>query len=92
MCIRDRYRDAWSRQLTRTRADLHRLSERAAANHTAKTLLAELSQDAPATLRTAADVLQTRLDPLPADDRQTEWRRLLHRLNESCLLYTSRCV
>ena len=77
------YRDAWSRQLTQTRADLHRLSERAAANHTAKTLLAELSLDAPVTLRTAAEVLQTRLDPLPAADRQAEWRRLLQRLNET---------
>ncbi len=77
------YREALNRRLTQTRADLHRLSERAAANHAAKTLLAELSQDAPATLRTAAEVLQTRLDPLPADDRQSEWRRLLQRLNES---------
>ena len=77
------YRDVLNRQLTQTRANLQRLSERAAANHTAKTLLEELSQDAPATLRTAAEVLQTRLDPLPADDRQTEWQRLLQRLNES---------
>ena len=77
------YRDALNRHLTQTRADLHRLSERAAANHTAKTLLAELSQDAPATLRTAAEVLQTRLDPLPANDRQIEWQRLLQRLNET---------
>lgn len=77
------YRDALNRRLTQTRADLHRLSERAAANHAAKTLLAELSQDAPATLRTVADVLQTHLDLLPTDDRQAEWRRLLQRLNES---------
>jgi len=75
------YRDALNRHLTQTRADLHRLSERAAANHAAKTLLAELSQDAPTTLRTAAEVLQTRLDLLPADDRQTAWQRLLQRLN-----------
>ena len=72
-----------SRRLTQTRADLHRLSERTAANHTAKSVFAELSQDPPATLRTAAEVLQTRPDPLPADDRQIEWQRLLHRLNET---------
>jgi hypothetical protein len=77
------YRDALNRHLTQTRADLHRLSERAAANYTAKTLLAELSQDTPATLRTAAEVLQTRLDLLPADNRQTEWQRLLQRLNQT---------
>jgi hypothetical protein len=77
------YRDTLNRQLTQTRADLHRLGERAAANHSAKTLLAGLSQDPTATLRTAAEVLQTRLDPLPADDRQTEWQRLRQRLNES---------
>ena len=50
------YRDALNRHLTQARADLHRLGERAAANHSAKSLLAELSQDPPATLRTAAEV------------------------------------
>lgn len=77
------YQDALNRQLTQARGDLHRLSERAAANHSAKTLLAELSQDAPTTLRTAAEVLQTRPDPLPANDRQVEWQRLRQRLNQT---------
>ena len=76
------YREILSQHLAHARADLQRLSERAAANRAVKTLLAELSQDAPATMRTAAEVLQASADPVPTD-RRAEWQRLFGRLNET---------
>ncbi|MCB1765315.1 MAG: hypothetical protein KDJ22_04515 [Candidatus Competibacteraceae bacterium] len=76
------YRDRLNQQLLQARADLQRLSERAAANHTAKTLLAELSQDAATPLRTAAEVLHVHADLLPTTDRPAEWQRLFSRLND----------
>lgn len=75
------YREILSQHLACVRADLQRLSERAAANRAVKTLLAELSQNAPATMRTAAEVLQACADPV-STDRQVEWQRLFGRLNE----------
>ncbi len=77
------YRNRLHQQLLQARAELQRLTERAAANHAAKTLLAGLSPDAPAVLRTAADVLETNATPSPADDRQAEWQRLFQRLNDA---------
>jgi hypothetical protein len=76
------YREILSQHLAHARADLQRLSERAAANRAVKTLLAELSQDAPATMRTAAEVLQASADPV-STDRQAVWQRLLDRLNKT---------
>ena len=76
------YRTRLHQQLLQTRADLQRLGERAAANQAVQTLLATLSPDAPATLRTAAEVLETNATPSPAADRQTEWQRLFQRLND----------
>ncbi len=77
-----RYRETLSRHLAHARTDLQHLSERTVANSAVKHLLAELSQDAPATVRTAAEVLQARA-ALTQTDRQAEWRRLLDRLNEA---------
>jgi hypothetical protein len=75
------YRDRLTQRLRQARADLQRLSERAAANHAAKTLLAELSRDAAAAPRTAAEVLQASGAPAPGEDRHAEWQRLFARLN-----------
>jgi hypothetical protein len=77
-----RYRETLSQHLARARADVRRLGERAAANSAVKQLLAELTPETPATVRTAAEVLQARADPV-ATERQAEWQRLLDRLNET---------
>lgn len=77
-----RYRETLSQHLAQARADLQHLSERATANSAVKHLLAELSQDASATVRTAAEVLQAGGDPV-ATDRRAEWQRLLSRLNDT---------
>ncbi len=81
------YRNLLNQRFLQARADLQRLSERAAANHAAKTLLAELSQDAPAAIRSATEVLQARADPLPTTNRQAEWQRLFSRLNDADQLH-----
>lgn len=77
-----RYRETLSQHLVDARADLQHLSERAAANSAVGQLLAELTPETPATVRTAAEVLQARADPV-ASERQAEWQRLLDRLNEA---------
>jgi hypothetical protein len=76
------YRETLSQHLARARADVQRLGERAAANSTVKQLLAELTPDAPATVRTAAEVLHAGADPV-LTGRQAECQRLLDRLNET---------
>lgn len=75
------YQEVLSQHLAHARADLQRLGERAAANRAVKTLLAELSQNAPTTVRTAAEVLQACADPV-STDRQAVLQRLFNRLNE----------
>lgn len=77
-----RYRHLLNKRLLQTRAELQRLGERAAANTAARTLLAELGQEASGPLRTAAEVLESRAPSIPADDRPAEWQRLFQRLNE----------
>jgi hypothetical protein len=77
------YRDRLHQQLRQARAELQRLTERAAANQAAKTLLAGLSPEAPAVLRTAADVLRASAPPSPAEEREAAWQRLFQRLNEA---------
>ena len=76
------YREALSQHLAQARADVRRLGERAAANSAVRQLLAELTPEAPTTIRTAAEVLQTHADPI-ATGREAEWQRLLDRLNET---------
>ena len=76
------YREALGQHLARARADVQRLGERAAANSAVRQLLAELTPEAPTTVRTAAEVLQTHADPI-ATGREAEWQRLLDRLNET---------
>jgi hypothetical protein len=77
------YRNRLHQQLLQARAELQRLTERAAANHAAKTLLAGLSPEAPAVLRTAADVLRASVPPSPAEERDAAWQRLFQRLNDA---------
>lgn len=76
------YRKTLTQHLAQARADVRRLGERAAANSTVKQLLAELTPETPAMVRTAAEVLQANADPV-ATERQAEWQRLLDRLNET---------
>ncbi|MDS4071307.1 MAG: hypothetical protein RKO24_16975 [Candidatus Competibacter sp.] len=77
-----RYRETLSRYLAHARADVRRLGDRAAANSAVRQLLAQLTPEVPATVRTAAEVLQARADSV-ATGRQAEWQRLLDRLNET---------
>lgn len=80
------YRDALNQHLAQARTDLQHISDRAAANTTAKKLLAELSQEAPVMMRSAAEALQADDERAAASmqsDRQAEWERLVSRLNDA---------
>ena len=76
------YREALGQHLARARADVQRLGERATANSAVRQLLAELTPEAPAAVRTAAEVLHAGADPA-LTGRQAECQRLLDRLNET---------